>query len=143
MLLDIAHRWWLLLNSVDGTDASQPILTKTRGSRHRLSQRLPPRIPMADTQPTAAIPSNARARQLRACLLCSIIQSPVDFRRNGCPNCEEIMQMKQSQDRVASCTTTHFDGVIAVIDPEASWVARWQRTCAFFLSLSFANRSDG
>ena len=80
-------------------------------------------------QPAATIPTNARAKQLRACLLCSIIQSPVDFRRNGCPNCEEIMQMKQSQDRVASCTTTHFDGVIAVIDPESSWVARWQRTC--------------
>lgn len=45
------------------------------------------------------------------------------------------MQMKQSQDRVASCTTTHFDGVIAVIDPEASWVARWQRTCVLIYSL--------
>lgn len=38
------------------------------------------------------------------------------------------MQMKQSQDRVASCTTTHFDGVISLLDPENSWVARWQRT---------------
>ncbi|KAI5119749.1 hypothetical protein M0805_004081 [Coniferiporia weirii] len=86
---------------------------------------------MADAQPAALIPSNARARQLRACLLCSIIQSPVDFRRNGCPNCEEVMQMKQSQDRVLSCTTTHFDGVVAVIDPETSWVARWQRTSKY------------
>lgn len=109
----------------------------------------------------ASIPINARAKVLRACLLCSIIQTPADFKRNGCPNCEEIMQvshkrnpfhavgllnallsishvffvydldgvqMKQSTDRVTSCTTTHFDGVIAVIDPEASWVARWQRT---------------
>jgi len=41
------------------------------------------------------------------------------------------MQMKQSQDRVQSCTTTHFDGVIAVIDPEQSWVARWQRTSKY------------
>lgn len=86
---------------------------------------------MTDAASTAAIPSNARARQLRACLLCSIIQSPADFKRNGCPNCEEIMQMKQSSDRVLSCTTTHFEGVIAAIDPEASWVARWQRTCTF------------
>ena len=86
-----------------------------------------------DAPPTAPIPSNARARQLRACLLCSIIQSPADFRRNGCPNCEEIMQMKQSQDRVAACTTTHFEGVIAIVDSE-SWVARWQRTgeCFFW-----------
>ncbi|EJD00818.1 transcription elongation factor SPT4 [Fomitiporia mediterranea MF3/22] len=86
---------------------------------------------MTDAPPTASIPSNARARQLRACLLCSIIQSPVDFRRNGCPNCEEIMQMKQSQDRVLACTTTHFEGVIAAIDSEASWVARWQRTSKY------------
>lgn len=38
--------------------------------------------------------------------------------------------MKDSIDRVAVCTTPHFDGVIAVIDPETSWVARWQRTGA-------------
>lgn len=43
---------------------------------------------------TAAIPPQARAKQLRACLLCSIIQTPVDFRRNGCPNCEELMQVR-------------------------------------------------
>lgn len=90
----------------------------------------------ADAQ-AAAIPSNARARQLRACLLCSIIQSPADFRRNGCPNCEEIMQMKQSQDRVLACTTTHFEGVIAAIETDQSWVVRWQRTraCLYLLNM--------
>jgi transcription elongation factor SPT4 len=40
--------------------------------------------------------------------------------------------MKGSPDRIQACTTTHFDGSIAVIDPEKSWVARWQRTSAFF-----------
>lgn len=48
------------------------------------------------TQPhsiMAAIPPQARSKSLRACLLCSIIQLPVDFRKNGCPNCEEIMQV--------------------------------------------------
>ena len=35
--------------------------------------------------------------------------------------------MKGYPDRVQMCTTTHFDGVIAVIDPERSWVATWQR----------------
>lgn len=29
------------------------------------------------------------------------------------------------------CTTTHFDGIIAVVDPETSWVARWQRVCTY------------
>ncbi|ETW84402.1 hypothetical protein HETIRDRAFT_123985 [Heterobasidion irregulare TC 32-1] len=81
--------------------------------------------------PTASIPPQARARQLRACLLCSIVQTPLDFRRNGCPNCEELMQMKGSPDRIQVCTTTYYDGIIAVIDPETSWVARWQRTSKY------------
>ncbi|RDB15458.1 Transcription elongation factor SPT4 [Hypsizygus marmoreus] len=83
------------------------------------------------TDTIASIPTQARSKQLRACLLCSIIQLPVDYRKHGCPNCEEIMQMKQNSERIASCTTTYFDGVIAVIDPENSWVARWQRTSKY------------
>jgi transcription elongation factor SPT4 len=39
--------------------------------------------------------------------------------------------MKGSPDRISVCTTTYYDGVIAVIDPESSWVARWQRICEF------------
>ncbi|KAF9446736.1 transcription initiation Spt4 [Macrolepiota fuliginosa MF-IS2] len=77
---------------------------------------------------SAPIPQQARSKTLRACLLCSIVLTPADFRKNGCPNCEEIMQLKGSPDRIATCTTTSFDGVISVISPENSWVARWQRT---------------
>ena len=102
---------------------------------------------MADGQPQAAIPPQPKARQLRACLLCSLIQTPGDFRKNGCPNCEEILQvcphptpdtpalthqrlqMKGSPDRIQSCTSTYFDGIIALIDSETSWVGRWQRIC--------------
>ncbi|KAF8258533.1 transcription initiation protein spt4 [Lactarius quietus] len=76
---------------------------------------------MASSTPAAPIPATAKSKNLRACLLCSIIQTPIDFRRNGCPNCEEIMQMKGSPDRIQACTTTHFDG-------PSRWVARWQRT---------------
>jgi hypothetical protein len=106
----------------------------------------------------ATIPSQAKSKQLRACLLCSIIQHPMDFRKNGCPNCEEIMQvcveiplitsthlfpwqMKGSPDRIAVCTTTYFDGIIAVIDPESSWVARWQRTGTSGASLGLVRSS--
>jgi hypothetical protein len=39
--------------------------------------------------------------------------------------------MKGSADRITTCTTTQFDGVISVIDPDNSWVARWQRTGPF------------
>jgi len=41
------------------------------------------------------------------------------------------MQMKGSTDRVEACTSHRFDGTIAVIDPETSWVARWQRTSKY------------
>lgn len=37
--------------------------------------------------------------------------------------------MKGSPDRIQSCTSTYFDGIIALIDSETSWVGRWQRTC--------------
>ena len=45
--------------------------------------------------------------------------------------------MKGSPDRIQACTTTHFDGTIAVTDPEKSWVARWQRTSACFVFFFF------
>jgi transcription elongation factor SPT4 len=43
----------------------------------------------------AVIPSQ-KAKNLRACLLCAIVQSAADFRRLGCPNCEEIMGVRVS-----------------------------------------------
>lgn len=55
---------------------------------------------MADGQPQAAIPPQPKARQLRACLLCSLIQTPGDFRKNGCPNCEEILQVRPSPPQI-------------------------------------------
>jgi len=36
-------------------------------------------------------------------------------------------QMKGSADRVAECTSLMWDGMIAMMNPEESWVARWQR----------------
>lgn len=51
-------------------------------------------------------------------------------------------QMKGYPDRIQSCTTTHFEGAIAVIDPDSSWVARWQRTCACFLGVSSTSIID-
>ena len=113
------------------------------------------------SQVQAAIPTQPRAKQLRACLLCSIIQTPTDFRKHGCPNCEELMQVRLSHprwkdyfscritsqmkgypDRIQSCTTTHFEGVISVINPEDSWVARWQRTCACITGSLRGPRAD-
>ncbi|KAK1921953.1 transcription initiation protein spt4 [Papiliotrema laurentii] len=64
---------------------------------------------------------------LRACLICSYLQSSSDFLNSGCPNCEDILNMQDDPNRVAECTSTMWDGMIAMINPEESWVARWQR----------------
>ncbi|KIO26158.1 hypothetical protein M407DRAFT_61367, partial [Tulasnella calospora MUT 4182] len=79
-----------------------------------------------DTQP-AAIPSGTK-KALRACMLCSVVQTPQDFKKYGCPNCEEILQLQNDSERVASCTSAQFDGLIGMMNPEESWIAKWQRT---------------
>lgn len=95
-----------------------------------------------------------KSRNNRACLLCSIIQSGQDFRLHGCPNCESflsvclplschhwpslyVLQLQDNQDRVLSCTSQYFDGMIALIDPADSWVAKWQRTSALICCGAF------
>jgi len=35
--------------------------------------------------------------------------------------------MQGSQERVADFTTSNFDGLICMLQPEESWVAKWQR----------------
>lgn len=47
--------------------------------------------------------------------------------RDGCPNCENILQLRGNNDAIQECTSQVFEGLIAVRDPAASWVARWQR----------------
>lgn len=47
--------------------------------------------------------------------------------RDGCPNCENTLQLRGNTDAIQECTSQVFEGLIAVRDPTASWVARWQR----------------
>ncbi|ORX40645.1 transcription initiation protein spt4 [Kockovaella imperatae] len=73
------------------------------------------------------MPPKGKRNDLRACLVCSILQTANGFLTQGCPNCEDILEMRGSADRVAECTSIQYDGMIAMIEPEESWVARWQR----------------
>lgn len=66
-------------------------------------------------------------RSLRACMVCSIVQTSSNFMRSGCPNCEEFLQLTGSQDAVQDCTSQVFEGLITLADPTSSWVAKWQR----------------
>jgi len=90
---------------------------------------------------SAPIPSS-KSRHLRACLLCSIVMSAQDFKREGCPNCEELVQMYQNPDRISRNTSAQFDGIIALTNPGESWVGRWQRVGGYVKGL-YAVRVTG
>lgn len=64
---------------------------------------------------------------LRACMLCHLIKHADQFERNGCDNCEEYLGLRHHRDMIQSCTTPTFSGMIALCQPDDSWVARWQR----------------
>ncbi|XP_065339382.1 transcription elongation factor SPT4-A [Cloeon dipterum] len=71
------------------------------------------------------IPANLK--QLRACMSCSLIKSADQFEKDGCDNCDTFLHMKGNKDAVIDCTSTNFDGMIAAMSNEDSWVCRWQR----------------
>eukprot|EP01092_Planopodium_desertum_P002484 TRINITY_DN141039_c0_g1_i1.p1 TRINITY_DN141039_c0_g1~~TRINITY_DN141039_c0_g1_i1.p1 ORF type:complete len:149 (+),score=6.01 TRINITY_DN141039_c0_g1_i1:40-447(+) len=81
-------------------------------------------LPADASKELSAVPNPLR--QLRACLSCGLIKSTAQFRLNGCEVCPFI-DMKDDPARIAETTSTSFEGMIAMIDPKASWVAKWQR----------------
>ncbi|KTW25588.1 hypothetical protein T552_03449 [Pneumocystis carinii B80] len=74
---------------------------------------------------------SAERKNLRACLLCGIILSYKHFLSQGCPNCEMLLQISASEDSVQECTSPIYEGVLAVMQPTESWVAKWQRINRF------------
>ncbi len=66
-------------------------------------------------------------RKLRACMVCGAARTFDQFKEEGCPNCEGLLAMQGSSDRVMDATTSSFSGLIAIISPAESWVARFQR----------------
>lgn len=71
--------------------------------------------------------SPAGYRNLRACMVCSIVLTHSRFLQNGCPNCEQILELAGSNDAILECTSQVYEGLITLTDPSASWVAKWQR----------------
>uniref|UniRef100_A0A4X2KWY1 Transcription elongation factor SPT4 n=1 Tax=Vombatus ursinus TaxID=29139 RepID=A0A4X2KWY1_VOMUR len=70
-------------------------------------------------------------RHLRACLLCSLVKTIDQFEYDGCDNCDSYLQMKGNREMVYDCTSSSFDGIIAMMSPEDSWVSKWQRVSTF------------
>lgn len=46
--------------------------------------------------------------------------------REGCPNCDPVLGLRDSSDAIQECTSQVFEGLITIRDPTSSWVARWQ-----------------
>ncbi|OQV23581.1 putative Transcription elongation factor SPT4 [Hypsibius exemplaris] len=76
-----------------------------------------------------AIPNDLR--NLRACLLCSLVKSYDQFLEDGCDNCDEVLPMRGQREAVLDYTSANFDGFIAMMSPPQSWVAKWQRIDKF------------
>jgi len=72
---------------------------------------------MADAK---AVPS--KLKNLRSCLQCKLIKTYEQFSDHGCENCLDL-----SETPVNQYTTPTFHGMIAMMEPQSSWVARWQR----------------
>ncbi|XP_065202250.1 transcription elongation factor SPT4 [Planococcus citri] len=70
-------------------------------------------------------------RTARACLVCSLIKSFEQFEFDGCDNCDEFLRMKNNRENIYDCTSSKFEGMIALMSPKDSWVAKWQRTDRF------------
>lgn len=63
---------------------------------------------------------------IRACLRCTLLKTFEQFTDAGCENCE-FLGMEGNSKRVQECTTSYFEGILAIAEPQGSWVAKWQR----------------
>jgi len=69
----------------------------------------------------AELPSSSNSRYLRACLNCRLIKTDAQFEQKGCENCPEF-----KEDPIEEWTTPNFAGMLAMMQPTQSWVAKWQ-----------------
>ncbi|KAF1926655.1 Spt4-domain-containing protein [Didymella exigua CBS 183.55] len=105
--------------------------TASESSQHPHVSSDPP-IYKPSAKMTTMIPGGAfvppnQQRNLRACMVCSIVRTYTQFMSGGCPNCEEILELAGNSENVNDCTSQVFEGLITVADTSKSWVARYQR----------------
>lgn len=49
------------------------------------------------------------------------------FLNAGCPNCEDFLNLRNQADVITDCTSQVYEGLITLVEPSQSWVAKWQR----------------
>lgn len=65
-------------------------------------------------------------RSYRACMVCAIVQPGGKFSSQGCPNCEDVLELRGNSDAIQDCTSQVYEGLITLAEPQSSWVAKWQ-----------------
>ena len=67
-------------------------------------------------------------KELRACKICSLVKTKEQFILKGCDNCASLMvhAERSNKDFMNDCTSSSYVGLIALMDPASSWVAKWQ-----------------
>ena len=115
-------------------------LSRQNNNTRLSSDNLPTRLrntspPPTNNEPTypdtmiqggASIPTNQH-RNMRACMVCSVVRTQQQFLTGGCPNCEDILELIGNPEQINDCTSQVFEGLISVADTNRSWVARYQR----------------
>mmetsp|Transcript_24387 Transcript_24387/g.68392 ORF Transcript_24387/g.68392 Transcript_24387/m.68392 type:complete len:116 (+) Transcript_24387:114-461(+) len=64
-------------------------------------------------------------RDLRSCMICSLVKTAGQFLEDGCDNCP-FLGLKDDRKAVADCTSSSFEGFLGMVENQKSWVARWQ-----------------
>lgn len=57
---------------------------------------------------SAVIPHDLR--QLRACMICSLVKTHQQFLENGCENCDEFIELAGDTEKISQCTSPSFEG---------------------------------
>lgn len=60
-------------------------------------------------------------KKLRACIRCHLIKSESQFKKDGCDNC---LYFKEKSYTYSDYTSANFEGLVSIMDPQISWVAR-------------------
>ncbi|KAF0376085.1 transcription elongation factor SPT4 [Gigaspora margarita] len=66
----------------------------------------------------ASVPDSLK--RARACRVCSLIKTYEQFKREGCDNCESFLGLCGYPDKIRECTSSDYDGIIALMKPRAN-----------------------
>lgn len=56
-----------------------------------------------------------------------MLKTAVDFKQDGCNNCESVLKLQGNTERIRDCTTPAYSGMVVMMNPNLSWVAKFQR----------------